>query len=209
VSTAAVIPIRGFVDGKARLHPQFDADVRADLVERMAENVVTAAGSRPVLVVSSAPEVRRWAAGLGLAVLDDPGSLNGAAHEGRRWWAERGASRVVVVHADLPLARTLESVDPIGADDATVYAVMCRAGDGTPALSVPVTASGNAFTFRYGAGSFARHREEAARVGLAFKAVDDPGLSFDVDTLDDVIDLTQGSPFAGLTPAPSRSPLPA
>jgi len=50
-----------------------------DLLRAMAERVVAAAGSMPVAVVSNAREVRAWAVGRGLTVLEDPGSLDEAA----------------------------------------------------------------------------------------------------------------------------------
>ena len=78
-AAAVVIPIRSFEAGKSRLGARLDPARRADLLRAMAENVVAAAGPMPVAVVSGAGEVRRWAAALGLTVLDDPGSLNLAA----------------------------------------------------------------------------------------------------------------------------------
>ena len=39
------------------------------------------------LVVSSDTDVRGWADHLRLSVIDDPGSLDKAAHDGRAWFA--------------------------------------------------------------------------------------------------------------------------
>src|SRR3954453_14290697 len=51
---------------------------------------VGAGGAAPVGVVSRAPEVVAWARNLELAIVDDLGSLNGAASAGRAWAIERG-----------------------------------------------------------------------------------------------------------------------
>jgi 2-phospho-L-lactate guanylyltransferase len=181
-----VVPIRAFALGKARLADHLTSEDRAQLAQRLAECVVTAAGDLPVLIVSSDDDVRRWAAGRSLALLDDPGSLDAAATAGRSWFAAAGASRVVVAHADLPRATTFRRV--IGdRGQPVVTLVPCHRDDGTPVLSVPAHAE---FTFRYGPGSFRRHATEARRRGLAVRVVRDPDLAFDVDTPDDLAVIT-------------------
>jgi len=58
--------------GKARLAAVLDEAARAALARAMAERVIGAAHMRPVVVVSSAPDVVAWASGHQLAVIDDP-----------------------------------------------------------------------------------------------------------------------------------------
>jgi 2-phospho-L-lactate guanylyltransferase len=197
VTTGVIVPVRGFATGKARLSTRLTEAERAALLESMAGTVVAAAGPRPVVVVTSAPEVREWANDLGAAVIDDPGSLNGAADAGRAYWQQRHATRVVIVHADLPHARSLDAVDPLGSSavPSGVLAVACHRRDGTPALSLPADAP---FVFAYGPGSFALHRAEAERCGLPFAEIDDDGLCFDVDTVDDLASLV--TPVLPTTP---------
>ena len=176
---AVVIPIRGFSAGKSRLS-EFGG--REWMVAEMASRVLAAARPLPVAVVTSAREVRAWAASSGLTVLDDPGSLDRAATAGLSWAAALGLPRVVIAHADLPRARSLENLArdwgrPI------VAAVPCHRDVGTPVLSVP---TGTAFGFAYGPGSFRRHAAEAHRLGLGFRAVRDAALGYDVDTAEDL-----------------------
>ncbi|MGH2557117.1 MAG: hypothetical protein ACRDHO_15600, partial [Actinomycetota bacterium] len=85
MNASVVIPIRSFEAGKSRLGAELDAARRAELLRTMADNVVAAAGSMPIAVVSNAREVRRWAAALRLMVLDDPGTLDLAAAAGLGW----------------------------------------------------------------------------------------------------------------------------
>jgi 2-phospho-L-lactate guanylyltransferase len=177
-----VVPIRAFALGKARLADHLTSEERAELGQRLAECVVTAARDLEVLVVSSDDDVRRWAALRSLAILDDPGSLDGAAAAGRSWFAASGAARVVVAHADLPRVTTFRRV--VG--DLTqpiVTLVPCHRDDGTPVLSVPAHGE---FNFRYGPGSFRRHATEARDRGFAVRVVRDPDLAFDVDTAADL-----------------------
>jgi 2-phospho-L-lactate guanylyltransferase len=181
-ATGVVVPVRAFALGKARLAEQIGPVERADLARRFAGRVVAAAGERPVVIVTSAPEVESWAAELGVATIADPGSLDAAAAAGRARLAELGCVRVVVAHADLAFARTL---DPVAGDGDTpvVVLVPCHREDGTPVLSVPVA---EPFRFAYGPGSFRRHVEEADRLGLTVRVVRDPDLAFDVDIPSDL-----------------------
>ena len=172
-----VVPVRAFALGKARLAERLTPAERTDLARRFATRVVTAAGALPVVVVSSAPEVQTWAEELGVVTVADPGTLDGAADAGRSYLAEQGCVRVVVAHADLPFARTLEPV--AGDGDAPVMAIVPdHRDDGTPVLSLPIAAE---FRFSYGPGSFRRHVAEAERAGLSVRVVRDPDLAFDVD----------------------------
>ncbi|MFI5046714.1 MAG: hypothetical protein ACHQIG_06590 [Acidimicrobiia bacterium] len=171
------IPIRAFALGKVRLAGHLSDSARVDLARRCADAVVDAAGELPVVIVSSDPAVREWAATRSLDALDDPGSLDLAADAGRAWVASRGGIRVVVAHADLPRARTFDALAHDGARDV-VALVPCHRDDGTPVLSVPVALD---FRFGYGPGSFRRHAAEARRVGVAVRVVRDPDLAFDVD----------------------------
>jgi 2-phospho-L-lactate guanylyltransferase len=173
----AVIPIRAFALGKARLADSLDAAERAALARQWAEQVVHAASPMPVGVVSSDPVVRVWASDLGLDGLDDPGSLDGAATAGRDHLRAHGCTRVVVAHADLPRARELDRLARDGAQPV-VALVPCHRDDGTPVLSVPADAD---FRFAYGPGSFRRHAAEARRLGLGLRVVRDADLGFDVD----------------------------
>ena len=174
---AVVVPVRAFAGGKSRLGSFLDAGQRADLLRTMAERVVMAADPLPVAVVSSAPEVRAWAAALGLALLEDPGGLDEAARAGQHWAAGQRIGRVVIAHADLPLAQGLVSVARDGTRPV-IAAVPCHRDDGTPVLSLPTTAP---FVFAYGPGSFRRHAAEARRLGLGFRVIRDPVLAHDVD----------------------------
>lgn len=177
-----VLPLRSFADAKARLAPVLDPSARADLAQRMAERVLEAASPLDVVVVTSAPEVRQWALDRALAVIDDPGSLDGAADAGREHFQRHGYVRVVIAHGDLPRARALA---PLATDlDAPVVALVpCHRDDGTNVLSVPTDAE---FRFAYGAGSFRRHLAEAQRVGLRVRVVRAPDLVVDVDTPEDL-----------------------
>jgi 2-phospho-L-lactate guanylyltransferase len=185
-----VVPIRSFIGAKARLAALLDEDARAAALRQMADRVIEAAAPMPVIVVSSAPEVREWGRAHGIRVLDDPGSLDAAAAAGTQALAADGMVRAVIAHADLPKARSLA---PLATDleRPVVALVPCHRDDGTNVLSIPTDLP---FRFAYGPGSFQRHLAEAARLGVEARVVRAPDLMVDVDTPDDLQYLDSSCP---------------
>ncbi|MGQ0823643.1 MAG: 2-phospho-L-lactate guanylyltransferase [Actinomycetota bacterium] len=177
-----VVPLRSFAVGKARLADVLGEDARAALAREMADAVVGAAGDRPMIVVTSAPDVRTWCATRDIATIDDPGSLDAAAAAGHEWMRGAGVIRTIIAHADLPFASSFDAVAGDGEGRVAVI-VPDHRDDGTPVLSIPTDA---AFGFAYGPGSFARHVAEARRCELEVRIVHDDALGFDVDTPEDL-----------------------
>lgn len=175
VRCAVVVPVKAFSQAKLRLAPALSPEARTILARQMATRVVEAAAPLAVTVVCDDPAVRQWAGEVGAAVHWTPGlGLDGAVAAGVDAVAAAGADRVVVVHADLPLATGLGHV--VGTTG--VVLVPDRHRDGTNVIALPA-ASG--FRFRYGPGSFERHRHEARRLGLAVEVRPDAELGWDVD----------------------------
>jgi 2-phospho-L-lactate/phosphoenolpyruvate guanylyltransferase len=191
-----VIPIRAFALGKARLAEQLDAGHRATLARRLADGVADAAGALPVVVVTSADDVREWALNRSLDVVDDPGSLDGAARAGCDRLLEMGCRRAVVAHADLPWANDLSPLTR-DAGRPIVALVPCHRDDGTTVASVP---TGLPFDFAYGPGSFRRHVAEARRRGYGIRVVRDATLAFDVDVPADLAALDRDPRFGLAAP---------
>lgn len=183
VQSAVVIPVKAFGSAKARLSPAVASTEREALARSMAEAVVRAAGLLPVVVVCDDPDVRAWARSLGAEVRWTPGlGLDGAVEAGVEWVSTEGFDRVIVAHADLPLATDLQPVT--GRGTGGVVLVPDRRHDGTNVISLP---TGCGFRFAYGPGSFHRHRAEAERLGLDVTVVDDASLAWDVDIPEDLV----------------------
>lgn len=193
MQAAVVIPVKAFHAAKLRLAPALSPDARAVLAREMATRVVRAAGPLPVIVVCDDEAVRSWATDVGATAHWTPGlGLIGAVEAGVDAAAAAGADRVLVAHADLPLATGLDHV--VGDDGVLI--VPDRWNDGTNVIAVPA-ASG--FRFAYGPGSAERHHAEAHRLGLAVHIVDDAVLGWDVDLPRDLLlpggeDLAAGVP---------------
>ena len=172
---AVVVPVKAFSLAKVRLAPALGGAERAALARSMAERVVAAARPLDVAVVCDDAEVRAWAEAAGARVIWTPGlGLNGAVSHGVALLGREGVRRVVVAHADLPLAETLSWLAP----GEGVTLVPDRRDDGTNVAVVP---AGAGFRFAYGPGSFRRHRAEAVRLGLPLRVVREPRLGWDID----------------------------
>ena len=178
---AVLVPVKDFRQAKLRLAGVLDGRQRASLAEAMATRVVSAAGPLPVHIVCDDELVAAWAEAMGASVLWRPGlGLNGAVTDGVASLGQLGFDRVVVAHADLPLARALARA----AEFPGVTLVPDRRDDGTNVACVP---AGSDFTFAYGPGSFRRHVAEALRLGGGLRVVREPRLGWDIDVPDDLL----------------------
>lgn len=172
---AVLVPVKAFGQAKVRLAEALGPSTRSELARAMAARVLRAAAPLPAYVVCDDEEVRAWAERQGAEAIWTPGlGLNGAVEAGVAHLRRRGVAQAVVAHADLPLAAELAWL----ATPGCVTLVPDRRLDGTNVASVP-TAAG--FRFAYGAGSFASHRAEAARLDLVARLVPDERLGWDVD----------------------------
>jgi 2-phospho-L-lactate guanylyltransferase len=178
---AVLVPVKAFAEAKLRLAPALPAPERSRLAREMAAHVLSAARPLPVAVVCDDAAVADWAREQGALVVWEPGrGLNGAVQAGVERLADAGARRVVVAHADLPLAGPLSWACRFPG----VTLVPDRRDDGTNVACVP---AGSGFTFSYGPGSFQRHGAEARRLGLALRVVREPLLGHDVDVPADLL----------------------
>ncbi len=194
---AVALLLRGFADGKSRLGGAMPAARREALVRAMAGAVRRAVGDLPLLVVTPDPVVRRWALEVGGQAVEDPGcGPDEAASRAREATRQAGIDRLVVAHADLPLADDLTWL----VDSPAVTVVADRHGTGTNVLALPTAA---ALRFGYGAGSCAHHLAEAHRLGLDAAVVADPLLGWDVDEPDD-LPLPSGPSLRALRAASAR-----
>jgi 2-phospho-L-lactate/phosphoenolpyruvate guanylyltransferase len=179
-----LVPVKAFDRAKRRLAPALDPVARAALARQMADRVVAAAAPLPVTVVCDHREVAAWATGRGASVAWTPGrGLNGAVSAAVSDLAASGVRRVLVAHADLPLAHDLASVAGDSSDEGVVI-VPDRHERGTNVIALPTVAG---FRFAYGPGSFARHRTEARRLGLVVEVRRLPELMWDVDHPADLV----------------------
>ena len=184
----AIIPAKPPGNGKNRLSPALDDAARSELVGAMLEHVVlTVEAARNVDTVCLVGPSRHGLPET-LPLLDDPGTgLNDAIASAFDEAVRADATRVVIVHGDLPRL-TAQDVELLAAAAPGSLAISPdRHGTGTNALSLPLPEAEN-FTFAFGTDSFARHCLEAQRLELQIETIHSQGLSRDIDEPDDLPD---------------------
>ncbi|MEY4365515.1 MAG: 2-phospho-L-lactate guanylyltransferase [Actinomycetota bacterium] len=185
MEVALVVPVKSFAAAKGRLAGAITDGERENLARTCAARVVGAGSPWTVYVVCDDDATAEWAQSLGARpVRQTAPGLNAAVEIGVDAARAGGAGHVVVSHADLPLATSFAHLVHPG----EVTLVPDRHRDGTNVLSLPAGAN---FAFRYGPGSFAAHVESARHAGLPCRIVDDASLSLDLDTADDLDELTR------------------
>jgi 2-phospho-L-lactate/phosphoenolpyruvate guanylyltransferase len=176
-----LVPLKALAEAKGRLAPEVGPLQRRLLAIAMFEDVIAALQAVPALaapvVVSPDREVWRRADAMGCRVVEEPpgaGDLNAALTAAA---GAAGNGALLVVAADLPLA-SAAGLERVLAAEAPVVVVPSADGAGTNVLGWRDPAS---FAPSFGPDSSARHLAVPGAV-----RVDDPGLSLDVDTVEDL-----------------------
>lgn len=184
----AIIPVKATEDSKSRLAGVLDAEERQALVSAMLNHVVDAAQSanrisRVVLVGPS-----RCGLPEEIPLLEDPGEgLNMAVQSAFREVAGNKPDRVLVIAADLPVVSSQELDLLTVVPENAVGIAPDRHETGTNALSLPLPAAQD-FAFSFGPDSFAKHKQETARLGLELETILSKGLERDIDAPEDLAD---------------------
>jgi 2-phospho-L-lactate guanylyltransferase len=188
-----LLPVKGFDRAKSRLSSVLEPSERAALAAAMFRDVATAlTGSRSldnVIVVTADSGVAELAGQFGFEIVDEP-KVTGhsdAINRVSRELAGHGVS-LLALAADLPLLRADEVDQILALKTAGVVLIANREGAGTNGLLMP---DGRVIEAAYGAESLERHRRRALSAGILVEVVEVPGVAFDVDTREDLNDLTQ------------------
>jgi 2-phospho-L-lactate guanylyltransferase len=146
-----------------------------------------------VVVVSPDPAVLDLAESLDPAVVplrqpaEMPG-LNPAIAEGVAYAVSQRAAAALILFGDLPLL-TGDDVRHLLRRDAPIVIAPDRHGTGTNALMLRLGSGsddGGAFAFHFGPDSYAKHLDEADRLGLDVATSLTAGTALDLDTPDDL-----------------------
>ncbi len=180
VNAVVLVPVKAFINAKARLATVLgDAD-RERLARWTSARVLAAAGELPTFVACDDEQVAAWASEHGASILWHPGvGLNAAVNDSVAELRLAGVTDVVVAHGDLPRAHSLAGLAAPG----MVTLVPDRHDDGTNVIAVPTDVS---FKFSYGPGSFHRHLRSATAAGLSVRVRRDTLLAVDIDTPSDL-----------------------
>ncbi len=173
------MPFRGR-NGKSRIEPE---PLRVRLASAMLADVLAACTVvGPTVLATSDAAAGELAAELGLEVVADPGSGQGAAVAAALETVAPGP--VLVVNADCPCVVPHDLRSLAGAAEVGALALVEAADGTTNALGLP---DRSFFAPLYGPGSAERFREGAQASEVDFASLAIPNLADDVDTLDDAL----------------------
>lgn len=186
------VPVKDPARAKARLATLLGPEERARLTLAMLEDVLEAALAQvgwEVWVVSPSVAALETGAARGARpVPEHTGSLRGAVRHVEALLGTAAArprkpgTELAVLLADLPLLTAASLGLALSTPGAVVAAPATDGGTNLllrrPPSVVPA---------RFGRDSFRRHRWEAARAGVSFRAVRRPELAFDLDRPDELL----------------------
>lgn len=189
--TYAILPVKRFVDAKARLGEEMSSGTRRALAESMVTDVLMALRRTDavdgVFVVTSEPAVDAIGRGYGASVLVDDveDGQSAAALIGIEHAIEQGAARVLLVPGDCPALDPVELGQLLERPvlDPSVTIVPDRHGTGTNAL---VLTPPDIIEPAFGPHSRSRHEQLAQAAGVPSEVERLETLAIDVDTADDL-----------------------
>ena len=192
----ALVPVKLLDESKQRLkgclgghRAEFTLAMLSDVLDALAASTEIDA----VAVVTSDPEVKKIAESRHYFAIDDGAitGLNPSVEHAVDILQDMGATRITVIHADLPLA-TGHEIDRIcrmsgsmDAGDALSPMIIspCTDRQGTNVLSFN---SHSQFPFRYGPNSFELHHSGAQETKVTLVTVESDTLAVDIDRLSDL-----------------------
>jgi 2-phospho-L-lactate/phosphoenolpyruvate guanylyltransferase len=190
--TIAILPVKSFTAAKQRLAGLLGAGSRQALAQAMFSDVLTTLRHVPgldAIAVITADRVAESAAlGERVQVLRDTeqAGQSEAALIGIRYAQAAGYERALLVPGDTPLLDAGDVVELLGLE-ASVAIVPDRHGTGTNALLISPP---DAIAPSFGPGSFERHVAAARAAGVEYTVERVPGLMLDIDTPEDLADLS-------------------
>lgn len=193
----AVLPVKAPVNAKQRLSALLTPRQRERLARLMYEDVLaklcTARGFDRVAVITSDSLAAAHARRSGALVFEEAeqrGHSHSADDAARRALA-LGARTVLLAPIDVPLVTVAEIEELAAAARHGVVIVPSSDGTGTNAL---LRTPPDAIDSRFGPGSFALHLEQARLRGVHAEVARPAGLTFDLDTPEDAVELLRRAP---------------
>lgn len=193
MATAAILPIKRFDSAKQRLNGRLGAGTRTALAAAMFADVLSALQRATTLdaivLVSGEQQVQDAAFESGLVLVQDlqEKGQSHAARAGLARAAALGCDRAIMLAGDCPLLDPAALDELLAATHSDVVIVPDRHESGTNALIVDPAGS---FEPQFGPDSLARHIKQAERRGLTYSIEPVASMALDIDTADDLAELS-------------------
>jgi len=183
---ALLIPIKDLANAKTRLAGLLTSEERRRLAWAMFEDVSRAVSNavKPdrIVLVSNFARAIDHARNLGWDVLVEETQVSESASIdwASRALAEQGIDAVMRLPADLPMLQAADIDELLSLNLRAPAAVLVPSGEGTGTNAIIRTPPA-LFRSRFGPNSLALHKQEAARVGVQCRIVNNARIALDID----------------------------
>src|SRR6266567_8028760 len=193
----AVIPVKGLTESKTRLSTYLQGDRRRILVEALLEDVLSSiVRSRVygiVLVISPDENFGSRILPQEVSFLKQTGvGLNRAIEQANRLATQKHARSLTTVLADIPLVEPADFKELLSVGTAVPRVVMAPSLKG--GTNVMLTSPPGTISPSYGRWSYSKHLRQAQISGLNAYSISNSRISFDIDTVSDVMELRRRDP---------------
>jgi len=193
----AVVPVKGLTESKTRLATHLQGDKRRILVEALLDDVLSAIiRSRvygTIKVISPDENVASRIRPPEVSFLKQTGvGLSRAVEQANRLATLGHAGSLTTVLADIPLVEPgdFEEVASLGSPGRRVVMAPSMKG-GT---NVMLTSPPGIVSPGYGRWSYSKHLRRAQVSGISAYSLSNPRLSFDIDTMSDLVEWRHRDP---------------
>jgi 2-phospho-L-lactate guanylyltransferase len=193
----AVIPVKGLTESKTRLSTSLQGDKRRILVEALLEDVLSSViRSRvfgTVMVISPDENVGSRIRLQEVSFLKQAGDgLNRAVEQANGLAMQKHAGSVTIVLADIPLVEPGDFKELVSIGSAVRRVVMAPSLKG--GTNVLLTSPPGVISPSYGRWSYSKHLRQAQSSGLNAYSISNSRISFDIDTMSDLMELRRLDP---------------
>ena len=193
----AVIPVKGLTESKTRLSTHLQGDKRRILVEALLDDVLSSTiRSRvygTIMVISPDENVASRIRPPEVSFLKQTGiGLNRAVEQANRLATLGHARSLTTVLADIPLVEPGDFKEIVGLGSLGRRVVMAPSMKG--GTNVMLTSPPGVVSPSYGRWSYSKHLRRAQVSGINAYSLSNPRLSFDIDTMADLVELRHRDP---------------
>lgn len=195
----AVIPVKGLTESKTRLSTYLQGDRRRILVEALLDDVLSSIirskSYRTIMVVSPDENVGSRIRSQDVSFLKQTGTgLNRAVEQANRLATLGHARSLTTVLADIPLVEPADFKEFVGLGSPGRRVVMAPSKKG--GTNLMLTSPPGVISPSYGRWSYSKHLRQAQAEGLTAYSVSNGRISFDIDTMSDLVELRRLDPEA-------------
>jgi 2-phospho-L-lactate guanylyltransferase len=193
----AVIPVKGLTESKTRLAAYLQGDKRRILVEALLDDVLSAIVRSKVygtiMVVSPDENVGSRIQSQEVSFLKQTGiGLNRAVEQANRLATLGHARSLTTILADIPLVEPSDFKELVSLGSSGRRVVMAPSKKG--GTNIMLTSPPGVISPSYGRWSYSKHLRLAQAAGLDAYSVSNGRVSFDIDTVSDLIELRRLDP---------------